>query len=135
MKAWLIRRYGGPDRLQLAEVPPPEPGPTDVLVEIRAASINPLDWKTRPGQIRRVEPHRLPLILGNDLSGIVTAIGDRVTRFQVGDEVFARVAKHRIGTFAEQLAVDEHDLALKPKHLTHAEAASIPLVALTSRQA
>jgi NADPH:quinone reductase-like Zn-dependent oxidoreductase len=106
-----------------------------VLVQVRAASINPLDAKIRGGEFRPILPYRLPLILGNDLAGVVVQVGSRASRFKPGDEVYARPDKDRIGTFAELIAIDESELALKPARLSMEEAASIPLVGLTAWQA
>ncbi|MFC6066080.1 NADP-dependent oxidoreductase [Streptomyces ochraceiscleroticus] len=135
MKTFLIEKYGDQSAVRAAQSPDPRPGPEDVLVEIHAASVNPLDFKIRDGAFKLILPYRLPLVLGNDLAGVVVRVGSAVTRFAVGDEVYARPAKDRIGTFAELIAVHQHDLALKPATLTMAEAASLPLVALTSWQA
>ncbi|MGA5195378.1 NADP-dependent oxidoreductase [Streptomyces exfoliatus] len=135
MKAFLVEKYGGPARMRAAEVPDPQVGAEDVLVEIRAASVNPLDIKLRDGAFKSFLPYRLPLVLGNDLAGKVVRVGPSVTRFAVGDEVYARPDKDRIGTFAERLAVHQDDLAPKPDGLTMTEAASLPLVALTAWQA
>lgn len=135
MKTHLIEKYGDQSAVRAAEMPDPEPGPDDVLVEIHAASVNPLDFKIRDGAFKLILPYRLPLVLGNDLAGVVVRVGSAVTRFAVGDEVYARPDKDRIGTFAELIAVHQDDLAHKPATLTMAEAASLPLVALTSWQA
>ncbi|MDT9688427.1 NADP-dependent oxidoreductase [Streptomyces sp. P9(2023)] len=135
MKAFLVEKYGGPAGVRAAEVPDPQVGAEDVLVEIRAASVNPLDIKLRDGAFKAFLPYRLPLVLGNDLAGKVVRVGPSVTRFAVGDEVYARPDKDRIGTFAERLAVHQDDLAPKPDGLTMTEAASLPLVALTAWQA
>ncbi|MEV6246545.1 NADP-dependent oxidoreductase [Streptomyces sp. NPDC051742] len=135
MKAFLVEKYGGPAGMRAAEVPDPRVGAEDVLVEIRAASVNPLDIKLRDGAFKSFLPYRLPLVLGNDLAGKVVRVGPSVTRFAVGDEVYARPDKDRIGTFAERLAVHQDDLAPKPDSLTMTEAASLPLVALTAWQA
>ncbi|MGK5550326.1 NADP-dependent oxidoreductase [Actinomadura kijaniata] len=135
MKTYLIEKYGDQSAVRAAEMPDPEPGPDDVLVKIHAASVNPLDFKIRDGAFRRILPYRLPLVLGNDLAGVVVGVGSAVTRFAVGDEVYARPDKDRIGTFAELIAVHQNDLAHKPATLTMAEAASLPLVALTAWQA
>jgi len=97
-----------------------------VLVEIYAAGVNPLDSKIRDGEFKLILPYRLPLILGNELAGIVVRVGSRVVQFKPGDEVYARPNKGRIGTFAEFIAMNEDDVAIKPKTLTTAEAASIP---------
>ncbi|WP_405009930.1 NADP-dependent oxidoreductase [Kitasatospora sp. NBC_01539] len=135
MKTYLIEKYGDRSAVHAAEMPDPQPGPDDVLVEIHAASVNPLDFKIRDGAFKRILPYRLPLVLGNDLAGVVVRVGSAVTRFTVGDEVYARPDKDRIGTFAELIAVHQDDLAPKPAALTMAQAASLPLVALTSWQA
>lgn len=135
MKAFVIERYGKQEPLQLAEVPEPKLGEQDVLVQIHAASINPLDLKIRSGALKRILPLRLPLVLGNDLAGVVTRVGAKVQRFKPGDEVYARTDTRRIGTFAECIAVAESNLALRPASLSMQEAASIPLVGLTAWQA
>lgn len=135
MKAFAIDRYTSKEGLRARETPVPKMGNNDVLVEIHAAGVNPLDAKIRDGQFKLILPYRLPLILGNDLAGVVVQVGSSVRRFKVGDEVYGRPDKNRIGTFAECIAVNEDDLALKPKALTMEEAASIPLVALTAWQA
>lgn len=135
MKAWILDRYGKRNQLRLADVATPAMRETDVLVQVRAASINPLDAKIRGGEFRPILPYRLPLILGNDLAGVVVQVGSRASRFKPGDEVYARPDKDRIGTFAELIAIDESDLALKPARLSMEEAASIPLVGLTAWQA
>lgn len=134
MKAFIINRYGG-DTLELAEVAKPEPGEHDVLVKIHAASVNPVDFKIRDGKLKAVLHYRLPITLGSDLSGVVVEVGAAVRRFKTGDEVYARVDKDRIGTFAEFIAVREDSVAFKPASLSMEEAASIPLVALTAWQA
>ncbi|MET7325434.1 NADP-dependent oxidoreductase [Streptomyces sp. NPDC005549] len=135
MRAFLVEKYGGEAGMRAAEVPAPRVGADDVLVEIHAAGVNPLDLRIRNGDFKAFLPYRLPLVLGNDLAGTVVRVGPSVTRFAVGDEVFARPDKDRIGTFAELIAVHQDDLALKPATLTMAEAASLPLVALTAWQA
>ncbi|MET7757554.1 NADP-dependent oxidoreductase [Streptomyces sp. NPDC005389] len=135
MKTFLIEKYGDQSAVRAAERPAPEPGADDVLVKMHAASVNPLDFKIRDGDFKMILPYRLPLVLGNDLAGVVVQVGPSVTRFAVGDEVYARPDKNRIGTFAELIAVHQDDLAPKPAGLTMAEAASLPLVALTSWQA
>lgn len=135
MKAFVIERYGKQEPLQLAEVPEPKLGEQDVLVQIHAASINPLDLKIRSGALKRILPLRLPLVLGNDLAGVVTQVGAKVQRFKPGDEVYARTDTLRIGAFAEFIATAESNLALKPLSLSMQEAASIPLVGLTAWQA
>ncbi|GHF70679.1 NADP-dependent oxidoreductase [Streptomyces sp. NRRL_ISP-5395] len=135
MKAFLIERYGDKAGVRAGEVPDPEVGADDVLVKIHAASVNPLDLKLRDGAFKAFLPYRLPLVLGNDLAGTVVRVGPAVTRFAVGDEIYARPDKDRIGTFAELIAVHQDDVAIKPAELTMEEAASLPLVALTAWQA
>jgi alcohol dehydrogenase len=134
MKAMIIDRYGKVP-LKLADMPVPTLGENDVLAEIFAASINPVDFKIRDGKLRMLIKYDMPLILGNDFSGVVKQVGSRVKKFKVGDEIYGRAVKDRIGTFAEYIAIDEDAIALKPKNLTFEEAASIPLVGLTSYQA
>jgi NADPH:quinone reductase-like Zn-dependent oxidoreductase len=134
MKAFLIDRYKKGGILRLGENKEPELGESDVLVEIHAAGVNLLDAKIRDGEFKLILPYRLPLILGNDVAGVVVSIGSRVRRFKPGDEVYARPHQDRIGTFAQFIAISEADVAMKPKNLTMEEAASVPLVALTAWQ-
>lgn len=134
MKAMVIEKYGKTP-LQLADRPMPQVGEYDVLAEIHAASINPIDFKIRDGQVKMLLKYEMPLTLGNDFSGVITAVGSKVKKFKQGDEIYGRPRKSRIGTFAEYIAIHEDDIALKPRNLTFEEAASIPLVGLTSYQA
>jgi alcohol dehydrogenase len=134
MRTMVIDRYGKVP-MRLAEMPTPEIGEYEVLAEIHAASINPVDFKIRDGKVKLLVKYKMPLILGNDFSGVVAKVGAKVTRFKVGDEIYARPRKSKIGTFAEYIAIHEDDIALKPKNLSFEEAASIPLVGLTSYQA
>jgi len=135
MKAFILDSYGSNKRLRLGAMPAPALGDHDVLVEVHAASVNPLDSKIRDGEFKLILPYRLPVVLGNDLAGVVVRVGAKVRGFKPGDEVYARPDKDRIGTFAELIAMNEADVAMKPKNLTMEEAASIPLVALTAWQA
>lgn len=135
MKAFILRRYGKKEKLQLTEIPTPVLKDNDVLVRGHAAGINQLDSKIKNGEFKMILPYKLPFALGHDVSGVVTKVGSKVTRFKVGDEVYARPADHRIGTFAEFIAINEIDVALKPNNLSMEEAASIPLVGLTAWQA
>lgn len=134
MKAFIVDRYSKNGALRLGEMPEPEVRDHDVLVAIHAASLNPLDAKIRDGEFKLILPYRLPLILGNDVAGVVVGVGSKVRKFKPGDEVYARPNQRRIGTFAERIAMDEADVALKPRNLSMEEAASIPLVALTAWQ-
>jgi NADPH:quinone reductase-like Zn-dependent oxidoreductase len=135
MKAFVVERYGGADSVRAADVPDPRVGAQDVLVRIGAAGVNPVDLKIRNGDLKAILPLRAPFVLGNDLAGTVVAVGARVTRFAVGDEVYAHPAQDRMGTFAELVALHEDDVAAKPATLSMVEAASLPLVALTAWQA
>ena len=135
MKAFIVDRYGSSDNVRAAEMPDPEVRENDVLVQVRAAGVNLLDSKIRNGEFKQILPYRLPVILGNDVAGVVVRAGSRVRRFKPGDEVYARPGKDRIGAFAEFISIREDDLALKPERLTMEEAASIPLVGLTAWQA
>jgi NADPH:quinone reductase-like Zn-dependent oxidoreductase len=134
MKAFILDRYGSADCVRAGEVPDPELREDDVLVRIRAAGVNALDSKLRNGEFKQILRYRLPLILGHDVAGVVVRVGSRVRRFKPGDEVYARPADGRIGAFAEFIAINEADVAIKPKALTMDEAASIPLVGLTAWQ-
>ncbi|PHD48241.1 NADPH:quinone reductase [Bacillus toyonensis] len=134
MKAMIIDRYGKVP-MRMTEVPTPEINEYEVLAEIHAASINPIDFKIRDGKVKMLLKYEIPLILGNDFSGVIVKIGAKVTNFKVGDEIYARPRKNKIGTFAEYIAIHEDDIALKPNNLSFEEAASIPLVGLTSYQA
>ncbi|MFD4606387.1 NADP-dependent oxidoreductase [Streptomyces sp. NPDC058464] len=134
MRAFTVERYGDKAGVRVGEVRDPDVGTDDVLVRIQAASVNPLDRMIRDGKMKAILPYRVPFVLGNDLAGVVVEVGSAVTRFAVGDEVFARPDKDRIGTFAELIAVHQDDLAIKPVTLTMEEAASLPLVALTAWQ-
>ena len=135
MKAAVIDRYGSNDLVKVADVAVPRMGPLDLLVQVHAASVNPLDVKTRNGELKTLLKYRFPLVLGNDLSGVVADVGARVTRFKKGDAVYARLDSDRIGAFADFTAVREGAAALKPANVTFEEAASLPLVALTAWQA
>lgn len=130
-----IKQYGKTIPLELTDLPIPDMGEHDVLVEIHAASINPIDFKIRDGKVKMLLSYKMPLVLGNDFSGKVIQSGSKVSKFQIGDEVYGRPRKNRIGTFTEYLSVHEDDVSLKPENLTFEEAASLPLVGLTSWQA
>ena len=135
MKAFIIDRYASKDGGRFGEMPAPELRDDDVMVQIHAAGVNVLDSKIRSGAFKLLLPYRFPLVLGNDVAGVVVRAGSRVRRFKPGDEVYARPDKDRIGTFAELIAMNENDVAIKPQALTMEEAASLPLVGLTAWQA
>ncbi|MBP2447626.1 NADP-dependent oxidoreductase [Rhizobium leguminosarum] len=135
MKAFVVDKYKKKGALRLANLPEPELQDNDVLVRIQATAVNLLDSKLRDGEFKLILPYRPPFVLGHDVAGTVVRTGPRVRRFKVGDEVYARPRDHRVGTFAEFIAIDEADVALKPNNLSMTEAASIPLVGLTAWQA
>jgi NADPH:quinone reductase-like Zn-dependent oxidoreductase len=135
MKAFILDKYKKGGTLRFGEAPEPRLGDEDVLVEIHAAGLNPLDSKIRDGAFKPLLPYRPPFVLGHDMAGTVTGLGSKVRRFKLGDEVYARPRDGRVGTFAEEISINEADLALKPKNLTMVEAAAIPLVGLTAWQA
>jgi NADPH2:quinone reductase len=132
MKAMIIREFGGPEKFQLADMPKPVPGPGQVLVKLKAASVNPVDFKIRmyPSNWAGVP---VPAILGYDGAGVVEAVGDRVTHLKAGDEVFYCARIHgRQGTYAEYHVEDAEIVVKKPAHLTFEEAASLPLAGMTA---
>lgn len=133
MSAIQQRAYGPPEVLELAEVPRPQPRPTEVLVQVRACGVNPVDWKTRAGQGLRFP---LPFIPGWDISGVVVDVVPGVTRFQPGDEVFGMPRfPGAAGCYAEFVTARARQLARKPQALSHVEAAGLPLAGLTAWQA
>jgi alcohol dehydrogenase len=135
VKAAAIDRYGGNEVVKVRDLPAPVPGPTQVLIDVHAAGVNPVDFKIRDGKLRAVRKVTFPFILGNEVSGVVRAVGSNARAFRVGDEVFCRLAKLDCSGFAEQAVVEESLAARKPAKLTHAEAAGIPLAGLTAWQA
>ncbi|QDY66237.1 NADP-dependent oxidoreductase [Glutamicibacter halophytocola] len=133
MKAFVVRKYKEP--LQLAEVAEPGVGENDVLVKVLAAGVNQLDEKIRDGEFKAILPYKPSFILGHDAAGTVLEVGSKVNGFKAGDLVYARPRDHRIGTFAERIAIHQDDVALAPATISATEAASLPLVALTAWQA
>lgn len=130
MKAYQVKHYGKKEKLHLAEVAKPVINDNEVLVEIHAASVNQIDAKIRNGEFKMFMPYKPPFTIGHDVAGVVTRAGAKVSQFKIGDEVFASCK----GTFAEFIAINENELALKPKNISMEEAASIPLVGLTAWQ-
>lgn len=135
MKALILTGYGGLDRLALADIPRPDIKPDEILVKIHAAGLNPIDYMIPQGLFKPILKFQLPATMGSDLAGVVVEVGERVTGFKAGDAVFASVFDMNIGTLAEFAAVPEHAAALKPANLDFVQAASIPMVGLTSWQA
>ena len=136
MKAIAIHEFGGRDKLQLADLPEPKLFPDGVRIRIRAAGVNPVDWKTREGRQEPRFPHIFPVVLGWDASGVVAEVGPAVRWFKPGDEVFAYCRKHFIGegTYAEQVVVPDGFVARLPRNLNFSRAAAVPLAALTAYQ-
>lgn len=135
MKAYVLNRYGGPEAAGMETVDRPQPGPGEVLVRVKAAGLNPVDFKTRAGQLKVVLPYRLPVTMGNELAGVVEALGAGASRYAVGDRVFARTAKLAMGAFAEYAVVAQEHLAPIPDRLDFVQAAAMPLAGLTALQA
>ena len=135
MKAVRIHAYGGPEVLHHEDVPMPVFAADDILIRVRAAAVNPVDWKIREGYLQGFLKHQLPLILGWDVSGEVVEAGSEVTAFKVGDEIYARPDIERDGAYAEYIAVKAGEAARKPATLDHNHAAAVPLTALTAWQA
>ncbi|MGJ0389230.1 NADP-dependent oxidoreductase [Microbacterium sp. CGR1] len=133
MRAFVLTKYKRP--LELRETAEPEIGDRDVLIRVEAVGLNQLDEKIRRGEFAQILPYSLPVVLGNDVAGTVIRVGGLVESFRPGDRVFARPDERRMGAFAERIAIAESDVALAPTRITAAEAASLPLVALTAWQA
>lgn len=136
MRAVVIHEFGGRDRLELAEVPEPRVLPDGVRIAIRAAGVNPVDWKTREGRQQTRFPHVFPIVLGWDAAGVIEAVGPAAHGLAPGGEVFVYCRKHFIGegTYAEQVVVPDSFVAHKPANLSFEEAAAVPLAALTAYQ-
>jgi NADPH:quinone reductase-like Zn-dependent oxidoreductase len=134
MKAIVINQYGGKEVLKETEIEKPNIGDDQVLVEVHATSINPIDWKLREGYLKEMLPFEFPIILGWDVAGIIAETGKDVSNFKKGDRVFARPATTNRGTYAEYTTVDSHLLAKMPDEMSYADAAAIPLAGLTAWQ-
>jgi NADPH:quinone reductase-like Zn-dependent oxidoreductase len=134
MQAVSLHSYGDPDVLVLEEMPRPQPGAGEVLIRVHAAGVNPLDWKVRAGHVKGWLPHRLPLIPGWDVSGVVEAAGPEVTAFKIGDAVYGMLDFMRNGAYAEYVLTRTKHLALKPNRLDPIQAGAVPLASLTAWQ-
>ena len=135
MKAVRIHQYGNVDTLRYEDADEPMLRADDVLIRVVGTSVNPVDWKIRQGHLKEMIPHRMPVILGWDVSGVVSAIGVKVSKFKVGDCVYARPDIERDGTYAEFIAVRETEIAMKPKTISHIEAGVLPLCGITAWEA
>ncbi|WP_347109474.1 NADP-dependent oxidoreductase [Paenarthrobacter sp. S56] len=136
MKAITYSKYGSPDVLELTEQPKPKVGPGMVLVKVKAASVNPVDWKIMGGHLDAIIDLQFPAIPGWDVAGVVESVGIDAPQFQVGEEVIAYGRKDYVhgGSFAEYIALPERLLARKPKSLDWNESAGLPLAGLTALQ-
>ena len=135
MQALQLKRYGGPEHVAFGELPRPAPGPGELLVRVHAVGLNPIDNLIPKGDFKPILKMRLPATLGSDLAGVVVEVGSAVTRFKVGDAVYASIFDTPHGSLAEFAVVPEHAAALKPANLDFVQAASIPMVGLTAWQA
>lgn len=134
MRAVRLAQYGGADRLKLETIPVPSPAAGEVLVAVRASSVNPIDWKLREGYAQRWWPLELPAVMGLDLSGVVVGVGEGASGWRCGDEVVAYLGPKGRGAYADYARVDAAVLAKKPASLGFVEAGAYPLVALTAWQ-
>ena len=135
MRAFVLSRYGGPEHTAVGEVPKPSPRAGELLVRVEAAGLNPVDFKTRMGALKIIRDYPLPIVMGNELAGVVEAVGAGVTRFTAGDRVYARVDKDHMGACAEFAVVHEDHASMMPASLDFPTAAAVPLAALTALQA
>jgi NADPH:quinone reductase-like Zn-dependent oxidoreductase len=134
MKAVAIEQYGGKEELKLIELDKPEIKENQVLIEMHATSINPIDWKIRQGYLKDMIPFKFPIILGWDAAGVIVKKGNKVYNFNIGDRVFARPETSANGTYAEYIVTEENLIARIPNNISCEEAASIPLATLTAWQ-
>ena len=135
MRAVRIHQYGGPAEMRLEKISIPAPGEGEVLIKVFASGVNPLDWKIREGYLAEVIPHTLPLTLGWDFAGEIAALGKNVSKWSIGDAVYARPDFSKNGAYAEYIVVSENEIAAKPKTLDWRKSAAVPLVTLTAWQA
>lgn len=135
MQAVQISGFGDRSVLELNDIAIPTPADNELLIKVRAASVNPVDWKIREGYLQPLLNHPLPLTLGWDVAGEVAAVGEAVTGFNVGDAVYSRPDINKNGSYAEYMVVAADEVALKPKSLSWQQAAGVPLAALTAWQA
>ncbi|WP_328611650.1 NADP-dependent oxidoreductase [Amycolatopsis sp. NBC_00345] len=135
MRGYVLTRYGKADAMEMREVAEPAPGAGQVLIRVRAAGLNPVDYKVRDGRLRLMTRFELPQVAGSELAGVVEGLGSGSSRFAVGDRVYARVDKTKLGAYAPYAVVDEGFVAKMPESLDFAEAAGLPLAGLTALQA
>jgi len=136
MKALQIVKYGEiKDSLTINEVEKPSAKPDDILVEVKAASLNPIDYKMAQGHLKEMVPLKLPSTIGFDVSGVVVEKGTNVTNFEIGDEIYSRVPHEQMGTVAEFVSINADKVAKKPENISFEEASGLPLTGLTAIQA
>jgi NADPH:quinone reductase-like Zn-dependent oxidoreductase len=135
MKALILKRYGRADQVTFADIPRPTIKSDEMLVQVHAAALNPIDTMIPKGTFKPILRFQLPVTMGSDLAGVVVETGSRVTRFKPGDSVFASTFELGTGALAEFAVVPESAAAIKPENLDFVQAASIPMVGLTSWQA
>jgi NADPH:quinone reductase-like Zn-dependent oxidoreductase len=135
MKAVRIHTQGGPETLVYEDAPRPTPLTNEVLIRVRAASVNPVDWKIRDGYGKEIFNHQMPLILGWDVAGTIEAVGPEVDKFKLGDPVYGYTSLLRDGAYAEFIVAKQEEIAVKPASLDFVEAAAVPVAALTAWQA
>lgn len=136
MRAAVLKNYNNKKvNLEIVDLPTPVPNANEVLVKIYTAAVNPLDNMIARGEVKLIVPYGLPLVMGNEFSGVVEQVGSSTSKFKIGDRVYGRMPLTKIGAFAEYAAVTENALALIPDYLTFDEASTVPLTALTSMQA
>jgi 2-desacetyl-2-hydroxyethyl bacteriochlorophyllide A dehydrogenase len=135
MKAIVFDRYGDIDVLQYQELSKPIAKPDQLLVQVHASSINPVDWKIRQGHLQLLSGFNFPRIVGSDISGVVVEVGLDVTKFKPGDEVYTFLNPMTGGACAQYCVVSESAVSIKPQGITHAQAAAVPIAGLTALQA
>ncbi|BAX78575.1 NAD(P)-dependent alcohol dehydrogenase [Labilibaculum antarcticum] len=135
MKAVVMKKYGTPDVLEIANISRPQIDDNQVLVEVYASSVNPVDWKIRKGNLKLFMRKKLPCVLGGDIAGRIVEVGKNIQFFRIGDEVFGKIDIAKNGAYAEYVATSVNHLALKPQNMDFDEAATLPLAGLTALQA
>ena len=136
MKAARLTSYSKKNlQLSIEQIDKPTPTAQEVLVKVSMAGVNPLDNMITMGEVKLIVPYKLPVTAGNEFVGVIESIGKDVTKYQVGDRIYARMPLDKIGAFAEYLTIDQNEIALVPGYLSDEEAASVPLTALTAYQA
>ena len=135
MKAVFYNKYGSPDVLEVGELEKPKINETEILVQAHASSVNPVDWKIRMGGLKILTGNKFPKGLGGDIAGKVVEVGEEVTGFEVGNEVYGKISGFKGNAYAEYVVAKPEDLAQKPENLNFDEAATVPLATLTAYQA